>query len=811
MAASASAAAAARRRPAEAPAPAPAVARRRGSLGGNVTDQRLSCLYWSSQTALSNEEFAAGLPEEEYLRRAAEVTKLEFFMGSLDNPEHLVDFPSLVELAIHLEKVPRAVGLQGKNSLLRLCMTECGLKKMVGIESCPQLTHLDLSHNKLAEMDRAVLRKLPRLATLWLNDNQLERIQGLEPLTRLSQLWLCSNRIGAIDDALSGCGALEELNLAGNRICNFKDIPTLARMRRLATLSFAEPHFGDNPLCALCNYQTYLLFHMTQLRCFDSQLITDDARQLAEATFMKKKMYYNMRIKTLKRNTSNVIRKALEARQTKVSQINLNLNVLLRQAKDVERALHEGGPRRRRREGAARRAAPEARRPHRRDRAEGGRHRGRGRPRGAAAAARARDVADVDLPADGGARDGRQHPPRGRQAHRRLVLVVRRPGLLALPRGRLCGLRPRRDARDARDAHPQPPPAQPVRGEARRARQRLRRRVQALPRVPLLLRAGRPAGRGRTDDGGRLPRPRRLPRAVRPRGGAALQLGRAERPRPARAGLAGLSEAERAQLIAGETTGRHAPVLTTQLLITKVFLSRCTQERGNRGGGSGGGGGGDGAGGDDGAVPIRREDYNSFASVYRAAGTDPKQRRWFVFEPALVLPEYLVEIEYLPARRAPDREPSAAQLAELGSGLGSSGVTSDAEAIDLANLTRPLLRFVQSCQLASAADPYDEACTAALNMPPPLPQRPKLEQIDEHALAQRAALATAGARPAAGAAGAGPESIEVLNLHGHAIQRIERLGRASACASSSSASTRSRGLRASRRASTSSASSSSST
>ena len=102
-----------------------------------------------------------------------------------------------------------------------------------------------------------------------------------------------------------------------------------------------EPHFGENPVCALCNYHTYCLFHLQQLKVLDANIIADDARQLAEATYMKKKMYYNMRIKTLKRNTSNVIRKAMEARQTKVSQINLNLNVLLRQAKDVERALHE--------------------------------------------------------------------------------------------------------------------------------------------------------------------------------------------------------------------------------------------------------------------------------------------------------------------------------------------------------------------------------------------------------------------------------------------------------------------------------------
>ena len=56
---------------------------------------------------------------------------------------------------------------------------------------------------------------------------------------------------------------------------------------------------------------------------------------------MKKKMYYNMRIKTLKRNTSNVIRKGMEARQAKASQVNLNLNVLIRQQKDVEREVHE--------------------------------------------------------------------------------------------------------------------------------------------------------------------------------------------------------------------------------------------------------------------------------------------------------------------------------------------------------------------------------------------------------------------------------------------------------------------------------------
>lgn len=48
-----------------------------------------------------------------------------------------------------------------------------------------------------------------------------------------------------------------------------------------------------------------------------------------------------MRIKTLKRNTTNVIKRAAEALQARAGQINLNFNVLLRQQKEVERELDE--------------------------------------------------------------------------------------------------------------------------------------------------------------------------------------------------------------------------------------------------------------------------------------------------------------------------------------------------------------------------------------------------------------------------------------------------------------------------------------
>eukprot|EP00955_Chlamydomonas_euryale_P087335 364283-Chlamydomonas_euryale.AAC.13 len=53
--------------------------------------------------------------------------------------------------------------------------------------------------------------------------------------------------------------------------------------------------WGDCPLASLCNYQTYVLFVLPRLASLDTLLLADETKQLAEATFLKKQMYYNMR------------------------------------------------------------------------------------------------------------------------------------------------------------------------------------------------------------------------------------------------------------------------------------------------------------------------------------------------------------------------------------------------------------------------------------------------------------------------------------------------------------------------------------
>jgi hypothetical protein len=88
--------------------------------------------------------------------------------------------------------------------------------------------------------------------------------------------------------------SLTSVNLADNRIGSFKEIAAVARLPKLKELCFADPHWGDNPVSTLCNYQTYVLFTIPSLAVLDTLPLAEETKALAEATYMKKKMYYNM-------------------------------------------------------------------------------------------------------------------------------------------------------------------------------------------------------------------------------------------------------------------------------------------------------------------------------------------------------------------------------------------------------------------------------------------------------------------------------------------------------------------------------------
>jgi len=65
--------------------------------------------------------------------------------------------------------------------------------------------------------------------------------------------------------------------------------------------------------------------------------ISENAKRLAKAIYLKKKMYYNMRMKTLKLYATNITKKGVEMHIEKVDFIQQSRSALLRLQKEILR------------------------------------------------------------------------------------------------------------------------------------------------------------------------------------------------------------------------------------------------------------------------------------------------------------------------------------------------------------------------------------------------------------------------------------------------------------------------------------------
>lgn len=277
-----------------------------------------------------------GLTATQFARRGAAVTALDTFLGFWRSMKSVMHFPALRELSVvHHPTVTALEGVSHCPNLEVLCVTECGVERIDGLENCTRLRKLNLSSNRIRRLEG--LDCLALLETLWINDNQIESLDGLWKLAQLKQLWACRNRIEHLDSALSCCVNLTDLNLADNRLCSFKSLLGLTNLEQLTSLALSDPHYGDNPVCRLCNYQTYVMCHLGRLAWLDSMEFSTRNKQIAEATMIKKKMYYNMRIKAIKRDIRARIKHSESIRSQAEQQIELSLAALVREKKEIER------------------------------------------------------------------------------------------------------------------------------------------------------------------------------------------------------------------------------------------------------------------------------------------------------------------------------------------------------------------------------------------------------------------------------------------------------------------------------------------
>ncbi|KAM6961269.1 leucine-rich repeat-containing protein 9 [Aplochiton taeniatus] len=258
---------------------------------------------------------ANGVSYEKIPQDGGNITSLEMFFSGFPRMVGLSLFPRLSQLTVIGQSISHIQGLEGCPLLRDLWVVECRLTGISGLETCRQLQKLYLYDNQISAIEH--LDFLVNLQVLWLNNNYVTVIEGLGSLENLKELNLAENNIEKIGHSLDRNVNLQSLNLSGNKISSFKELTQLASLPRLRDLGLKELQSSPNPVCLLCNYATHVLYHMPGLQRLDSYDVSSkQVKDVAESIVMKKMMYYNMRVRTAQRHLAKIHSSLLQYKKT---------------------------------------------------------------------------------------------------------------------------------------------------------------------------------------------------------------------------------------------------------------------------------------------------------------------------------------------------------------------------------------------------------------------------------------------------------------------------------------------------------------
>jgi Leucine-rich repeat (LRR) protein len=85
-----------------------------------------------------------------------------------------------------------------------------------------------LSENKIRRIRG--LNGCVHLERLWLDNNKIDHVEGMQNLGNLIELNLAGNHIEIISTGFDMLNSLKDLNLSANRIGNFKEVLNLNRL-----------------------------------------------------------------------------------------------------------------------------------------------------------------------------------------------------------------------------------------------------------------------------------------------------------------------------------------------------------------------------------------------------------------------------------------------------------------------------------------------------------------------------------------------------------------------------------------------------
>uniref|UniRef100_A0A673AVE6 Leucine rich repeat containing 23 n=1 Tax=Sphaeramia orbicularis TaxID=375764 RepID=A0A673AVE6_9TELE len=163
-------------------------------------------------------------------------------------------------------------GLVG-SALESLNVTGNSIQKLNGLQrSCfTNLVSLELRGNQLETTEDI---NLPNLQRLYLAQNVIKRLEGLERLECLTVLHLRDNQLETLDGLSPNMKCLQYLNVRGNAIIDENAVQSLGFVAKtLRTLVLSE-----NPLVEASDYHISVLMLLPHLERLDKDTITSEER-----------------------------------------------------------------------------------------------------------------------------------------------------------------------------------------------------------------------------------------------------------------------------------------------------------------------------------------------------------------------------------------------------------------------------------------------------------------------------------------------------------------------------------------------------
>ncbi|NXX85630.1 LRC23 protein, partial [Urocolius indicus] len=162
-------------------------------------------------------------------------------------------------------------------------------------------TVLGLSHGQLFSLEILELRgnklestaglNLPKLKSLYLAQNTIRSLEGLEGLEQLATLHLRDNQLETLDGFCSSMKCLQYLNLRNNGISSLQEVAKLQVLPMLQALVLL-----DNPCCEEPDYQLEVLVLLPHLQRLDKEPFEHDQR--VEANSIRQKRQEKEKVRT---------------------------------------------------------------------------------------------------------------------------------------------------------------------------------------------------------------------------------------------------------------------------------------------------------------------------------------------------------------------------------------------------------------------------------------------------------------------------------------------------------------------------------